>query len=79
MTTTDARETADMRVAGTVTRLCHERQVTHEQLSYATGIAQRTLSRKLASGYGFTMVEVEQLAAALGVSLEQFFADGTSS
>ena len=60
---------AGQTVSYQVNSLLKEQRIGREELSDKTGISDRTLRRKLNSGEGYLLADVERIAAALDVSI----------
>lgn len=61
-------KTLNARVADAVTRERKKSGMTIAELAHQSGIADRTLNRKLGGGTHWTTDEIDNLATALGVT-----------
>ena len=64
--------------ADKITSLCEKRDISKYRLSQLSGISQSSLGRIMAQENLPSLITLEKICAALGVTLSQFFQEGNS-
>ena len=65
-------------IADKITSLCEKRDISKYRLSQLSGISQSSLGRIMAQENLPSLITLEKICAALGVTLSQFFQEGNS-
>ena len=65
-------------IADKITFLCEKRDISKYRLSQLSGISQSSLGRIMAQENLPSLITLEKICAALGVTLSQFFQEGNS-
>ena len=65
-------------IADKITSLCEKRDISKYRLSQLSGISQSSLGRIMAQGNLLSLITLEKICTALGVTLSQFFQEGNS-
>lgn len=65
-------------IADKITSLCETRDISKYRLSQLSGISQSSLGRIMAQENLPSLITLEKICAALGVTLSQFFQEGNS-
>ena len=65
-------------IADKITSLCEKRDISKYRLSQLSGIYQSSLGRIMAQENLPSLITLEKICAALGVTLSQFFQEGNS-
>ena len=66
-------------IADKITSLCEKRDISKYRLSQLSGISQSSLGRIMAQENLPSLITLEKICAALGVTLSQFFQDRKST
>ena len=65
-------------IADKITSLCEKRDISKYRLSQLSGIFQSSLGRIMAQGNLLSLITLEKICTALGVTLSKFFQEGNS-
>ena len=65
-------------IADKITSLCEKRDISKYRLSQLSGISQSSLGRIMAQENLPSLITLEKICTALGVTLSQFFQEGNS-
>lgn len=65
-------------IADKITSLCEKRDISKYRLSQMSGISQSSLGRIMAQENLPSLITLEKICTALGVTLSQFFQEGNS-
>ena len=65
-------------IADKITSLCEKRDISKYRLSQLSGISQLSLGRIMAQGNLLSLITLEKICTALGVTLSKFFQEGNS-
>ena len=65
-------------IADKITSLCEKRDISKYRLSQMSGISQSSLRRIMAQENLPSLITLEKICTALGVTLSQFFQEGNS-
>ena len=65
-------------IADKITSLCEKRDISKYRLSQLSGISQSSLGRIMAQENLPSLITLEKICIALGVTLSQFFQEGNS-
>ena len=65
-------------IADNITSLCEKRDISKYRLSQLSGISQSSLGRIMAQENLPSLITLEKICTALGVTLSQFFQEGNS-
>ena len=65
-------------IADKITSLCEKRDISKYRLSQLSGISQSSLGRIMAQENLPSLITLEKICVALGVTLSQFFQEGNS-
>ena len=65
-------------IADKITSLCEKRDISKYRLSQLSGISQSSLARIMAQENLPSLITLEKICTALGVTLSQFFQEGNS-
>ena len=65
-------------IADKITSLCEKRDISKCRLSQLSGISQSSLGRIMAQENQPSLITLEKICTALGVTLSQFFQEGNS-
>ena len=65
-------------IADKITSICEKRDISKDRLSQLSGISQSSLGRIMAQENLPSLITLEKICIALGVTLSQFFQEGNS-